>query len=130
MHLKKSPLFLASPLLLVGLLAGCVERPARTVIIERPAPPPSSVVVAEPSSPAPSVDVVIQAAPPPVRREVITVRPSHRHVWVAGHWVYRGGRYEWSNGHWALPPRAHAVYVSPRWERRGNGWIFIEGTWR
>jgi hypothetical protein len=94
-------------------------------------------------SPAPRVEVVIGRpsheevvvignAPPPPRREIILERdrPSPRHVWIKGYWVWRGGRHEWLAGHWELPPRPNAVWVEPRWEHRGNGYVFIEGVWR
>jgi hypothetical protein len=84
-------------------------------------------VVAE--TPVVSGEIVVEAPPAPVR-EVIPARPSRRHVWVAGHYIRRGGHYVWVSGYWALPPRAHAVYVAPHWEHRGGGYVYIEGGWR
>ena len=129
--------FAATAAGLVGL-TGCVAQPVRTrtVVVERPAP--REVYVSQPNTPPPVVEtapaysgeVVIETAPPPVREEIITVRPSRRHVWVGGYWAYRGRGYVWVPGHWMLPPRGHAAWVQPHYERRGHGWILIEGHWR
>jgi hypothetical protein len=29
-----------------------------------------------------------------------------------------------------MPPKANASWVAPRWERRADGYVFIEGYWR
>lgn len=114
---------------IVALFSGCVvaERPARVyrapVIVE--APPPPAVVV-EPA-PAP---VVVLTPPPPPRREVIIARPSFRHVWIAGYWVWHGGRHVWVAGHWEVPPTGYVAWVAPRWEVRHGGYVFISGHWR
>ena len=71
-------------------------------------------------------------APPPPRAEVIVERerPSPRHVWISGYWVWRGGAHAWVGGHWELPPRERVVWVEPRWEVRGGSYVFVAGTWR
>jgi hypothetical protein len=125
--------------LFAGLLtawAGCVveeapRRPRPPVTVIETVPPPPVVVVREVPPPRAEV-VVVKVAPPPVIREVVVERdrPSPRHVWIEGYWVWRGGRHEWIKGRWELPPRPNAVWVAPRWERRGEGYVFIEGVWR
>ena len=67
--------------------------------------------------------------PPPVTQEVVVAQPSAQHVWVAGHWHLRDGRYWWIAGHWDLPPRSNMVWVAARYERRGNRYVFVEGGW-
>ena len=74
--------------------------------------------------------LVVKRRPPVVRVEVRTPRPSRRHVWVGGHWHYRGGRFVWIRGHWVVRPHARAVFVRPRWSRQGDGWVFVSGYWR
>jgi hypothetical protein len=116
-------------------LTGCVVEevhrrppPPIAVVEVAPPPPPPMVVVRE----APRQEViVVQVAPPPPRREIVLERerPSPRHVWIKGYWVWRGSKHEWVVGHWELPPRANAVWVEPRWEQRGNGYVFIAGFW-
>ena len=56
--------------------------------------------------------------------------PSPRHVWIDEEWENRGGTYVAVGGHWAAPPRPHAVWVGGHWahERRGDYWI--AGHWR
>ena len=48
--------------------------------------------------------VTVAVAPPPLRVEVKSAPPSDRHVWIAGHWAWRGGQHEWVPG-----PRADFV---------------------
>jgi hypothetical protein len=81
--------------------------------------------------PGPREVVMVQIAPPPPpRREVVPARPPPGHVWVSGYWAWHDGRYFWVGGHFERPPRARAVWVEPRWEKRSGGYVFIEGVWR
>ncbi len=99
------------------------ERPVeRETVIVHEAPPP---VVEERV-------VYIHDAPPEPRREVVIERerPSTRHVWVGGCWRHDGRAYVWVAGHWDLPPRGMSVWVAPHYERRGGGYVMIEGFWR
>lgn len=73
--------------------------------------------------------VVINQPPPPPPREYITERPSPYHVWIGGYWSIRAGHQVWIGGRWDLPPRSDVVWVEPRWERRGNGYVLIQGYW-
>jgi len=72
------------------------------------------------------------APPPPIRAEVIGVAPGPGYVWINGYWGSRGGRYAWVPGYWRRPPRPHALWVEPRWERdrEHNRYRFREGHWR
>jgi hypothetical protein len=74
--------------------------------------------------------VFVTEPPPPPMHEVIIKRPSRHHLWIGGNWYWHEGRYVWASGHWDLPPRRHAVYVAPRWENHGHGFVLIEGVWR
>jgi hypothetical protein len=83
---------------------------------------------------AQSVHVVVPAvrvtvAPPPLRVEVRPVAPSPAHVWIGGHWVWRGSRHVWIAGDWARPPRSGYVWVEPRWVPQAGQWVFYEGYW-
>jgi hypothetical protein len=70
----------------------------------------------------------------PVRPARVVVRrpvaPSPRHVWVAEDWRYRGGRYVWSGGYWAAPPRGGAVWAPGHWANRPRGYVWVPGHWR
>jgi hypothetical protein len=110
----KRALSLFSLLFLIGLLAAAPSASAR--------PYHSRMVVG----------VRVNAPPPALRREAIVVRPGRAFVWIPGHWDWLGPRrgYVWVPGVWLRPPRAHAVWVAPRWERRGRSVLFFSGHWR
>lgn len=72
--------------------------------------------------------VVVRTAPPRARAERRPARPSRDHVWVAGHWVYRNGRYVWRSGRW-IRDRAGYRYRPARWVQRADGWVYVEGRW-
>ena len=83
------------------------------------------------SAPEPGL-AVVAVAPPPLREEVIPVLPPERRsveYWHPGHWRWNGREYVWVPGRYVVRPRPAAVWVAPRWERRGSGWVFIEGRW-
>lgn len=84
-------------------------------------------IVGPPPPPAP---IVIVQAPPRPRYEHPGRRPSRDVVWVDGYWAWRGRRYEWVSGRWDRPPHGHGRWNAPRYERRGNSYVFIEGSWR
>jgi len=77
---------------------------------------------------APAVSqVYVQVAPPPPRHEVV---PGHRrgHVWVPGHWVWRGHQHHWMPGHWVVA-RPGYRYHGPRWAERDGRWLYERGRW-
>lgn len=65
--------------------------------------------------------------PPPPRA---AYRPSARrgHVWVEGHWEWRGSRYRWTDGYWMKARRGYE-YRQPHWVQRGGQWRFENGGW-
>ena len=71
-------------------------------------------------------------APPPVRAEVVVGRPGPYYVWVPGYWDWRPGYHEyvWVAGAWVRPPRAGAIWIAPRYERRHHRWTYYRGHWR
>jgi hypothetical protein len=70
------------------------------------------------------------APPPPPRAEVFGVAPGPGYVWINGYWGWSGGTHTWIEGRWERPPRPHAVWVAPSWERRQNRYRFHQGHWR
>ena len=115
----------AARLTVVGILAavffarGLAQQPA---IPDAPTVPnaptlPDNAVIKEPLQSAAS-------------QEVIEERPSAQHVWIAGHWRWQEGRYAWIAGRWDTPPRANVVWVEPRWDRRGTGYVLAGGYWQ
>jgi hypothetical protein len=80
--------------------------------------------------PAYAADIVVRTAPPRAIVEHRSARPSRDHVWIGGFHKWDGHAYVWEPGRWERPPRAHAVWVAPRWQHRHDGYVFIEGHWR
>jgi hypothetical protein len=70
------------------------------------------------------------APPPPIRAEAIGVAPGPGYVWINGYWGWRGRNYAWVPGYYTRPPRAHSVWVAPRWDRDHDRYRFREGRWR
>jgi len=60
---------------------------------------------------------------------VRTEAPSPRHVWIDEDWHERGGRYEWSGGHWAEPPHAGYRYHPGHWDHSEHGHVWRQGRW-
>jgi hypothetical protein len=118
-------------------LGGCARRP---IIVQAPPatvvqnPAPATVVQTAPApAPAPTGRdvIVIKEAPPPPREEAPPPPPpSASYSWVPGYWAVREGRQEWVPGHYEMPPRSGATWVAPRWERRAEGYVFVDGYWR
>jgi len=72
--------------------------------------------------------VKVRPAAPVIR--VRPAAPTPRHVWVTGDYVYRGGQYVYTDGYWAVPAYAGAVWVDGHWRKRRGGWVWIPGHWR
>jgi hypothetical protein len=72
----------------------------------------------------------VRVAPPVLRSEVRVRAPSPRHVWAPGYWGWNRDRHAWVAGRWLLPPRPHAIYVSPRWVSAAGAWSFYPGYWQ
>ena len=108
-----------------GALALVIASFSLGCVVEAP-PPPVAV--------APQPEVYVEAIPPlpPPRNEVVVVRPSPAHVWVAGHWAWRAPNraYAWIPGHWVVPANPRHVWVPGHWQARRGGYVWIEGHWR
>jgi hypothetical protein len=73
------------------------------------------------------VGPAVMSAPPPDRVEVVGVAPSPAHVWVRGHWAWRGA-WVWNPGVWVVGRPGYS-FVAGRWVQRGRGRIWVEGRW-
>lgn len=135
----------------IGFFAGCASEPESHVVSAPPPPPPGTApaatvyttpapaysapaysapaTVAAVPSPTGASSIVVMQAPPAAQQEVPTARPSSEHVWIPGYWSWRADHYEWTAGHWEIPPRSGAVWVPPRWQPEGSSWRFYEGYW-
>ena len=121
------------------LFSGCGRRPI--IVQAAPAPQPSATIIHTPApvvAPQPVVGtpsrdvIVVREAPPPPRDEPPPPPPTGpgAYTWLPGFWTVRDGRQEWVPGRYETPPRTGATWVAPRWERRTDGYVFIEGYWR
>ena len=70
---------------------------------------------------------VAYESPPPPRYETYEYRPGF--VWTGGWWARDGGRWSWRAGHYERE-RPGYFYDQPRWERRGDRHVFVNGGWR
>jgi hypothetical protein len=99
------------------------------------APPPPNAVTSPPAQPAPpatappSGQVVVSQPPPAPPVEVIPAAPGPAYVWAPGYWSWNGG-WTWIGGGWVIRPHPHAVWIGPRWERHGHGYVWVRGRWR
>ncbi|MDD2713617.1 MAG: YXWGXW repeat-containing protein [Simplicispira sp.] len=66
-------------------------------------------------------------APPPLRHEA-QPRPRRGHVWVQGHWEWRGQRHAWVPGQW-IQARPGQHYRQPQWDQRDGRWMMQRGGW-
>ena len=68
--------------------------------------------------------------PPPPRAGFVGVAPGPGYVWTDGFWDLRGGRWNWVDGRWLLPPRSRMVWVPAHWTERHGRYYFVRGHWR
>ena len=80
--------------------------------------------------PPPHGALYVRVGPPRPPVEIVTVRPSVEHVWIAGHYVWTGADYRWEPGHWELRPHRRAKWVTGHWYHGRGGWYWVEGRWR
>jgi hypothetical protein len=118
-----------------GAAVGAVAGGVAGAVIGNSVDHERGTVYQQPSAYDSRTETVVQAPPtppPPPPREVIAVRPAREAIWVEGYWAYagRGNRYEWVPGHWEVPPPQYHTFVQPRWEPRGNGYVYVRGYWR
>jgi hypothetical protein len=71
----------------------------------------------------------VMEAPPPAQTEVETVAPGPDYVWIGGYWDWSWGHYAWIGGHWERPDHPRAEWIQPRWEHRGDRYVFVKGYW-
>ena len=76
-----------------------------------------------------SQTTVVQTAPPSPPIETVVVAPGPDYVWIDGEWIW-SGRWIWVGGHWAYPPRPHAVWIRGYWSHGADGWRRTPGRWR
>ena len=138
--MKRTVLFFCGIAGVALMTAGCVEHRVVYVPAQQPpsyAPPPGQPTGGAPppdqaamAAPAPSSEVVVAQAPPTPIVETIPVSPGPAYVWTPGYWYWGGGRWVWYRGAYVVRPHSHAVWVGPRYVRRGGGYVWVRGYWR
>ena len=73
--------------------------------------------------------VRVTLAPPAMRHEVAPMAPSPRHLWVGGHWAWRGNAHAWLPEYWAVPPGPGHRWAAARWQNTNGAWTLYEGRW-
>ena len=67
--------------------------------------------------------------PPPPKVEEIPARPSEKHLWIDGQWVWETRRWVWKPGGWTVVPQ-DASYAAWKVERLHNGaLVYHPGHW-
>jgi hypothetical protein len=94
-------IFLASLLLIAGMLTASSALAQISVGIRIGAPPAPRVVAVRPAAPGPD------------------------YLWVDGYWYPNGNRYRWHEGYWTRAPYTGARWIGPHYER--DRWF--EGYW-
>jgi hypothetical protein len=133
---------LGAALFAATILAACVVQPLPA---PRYAPPPAPVQVYEQPAYAPAEDepvvsvyvdpplyqpepIAVGWAPPPMLVEVPPPQPYGEAIWTGGYWAWEG-RWFWSAGRWAPPPRPRYQWVQPYYEHRADVVVFVPGFW-
>jgi hypothetical protein len=91
-----------------------------------------TVPAVPPPGPAIAGEAIVQEAPPaPIAERRPRHPPGPDFFWIAGHWAWNGG-WVWQPGRFEHRPHDHpgTRWEAGRWDRRGNGYIWIEGGWR
>ncbi|HMF77460.1 MAG TPA: hypothetical protein VK604_17510 [Bryobacteraceae bacterium] len=68
--------------------------------------------------------------PAPLIEGPYGVTPGPGYIWTPGFYDWDGGNWAWRRGEWRRPPHRGDHWVSPRWDRRGNGYQHHGGRWQ
>jgi hypothetical protein len=74
------------------------------------------------------VPATVYVAPPPPPAYEYTPAARRGHVWVPGHWEWRGNDHVWVQGHF-LRARPGHYYSQPQWVQHGDRWGYRGGGW-
>ncbi len=51
-------------------------------------------------------------------------------IWIGPEWRWRGNQYVVTDGYWARPRHARAVWVPGYWKQTRRGYKWVQGYWR
>jgi hypothetical protein len=106
--------------LLLGTLLGT------TLLVGARAQDVDAPVTADPPTKG---ELVVHAKPPRAVKEHPPASPAPGDVWIGGYQEWDGNKFVWQPGHWEKPPHEQAIWMAPRWERRGHDYVFMDGWW-
>jgi hypothetical protein len=83
------------------------------------------------AAPAAAKDIIVDEyiEIPTLEEEIVTVRPSHEHVWIPGYWERDPGKWTWQKGHWDKPPHKAAHWQKGHWAYQDGKWNWRRGHW-
>src|SRR5665811_1677263 len=77
------------------------------------------------SSCAGSYYIVDQPVEPVYERPIV---PYDGAIWIEGDWIWNGGRYVYTRGHWDRPREGY-TYVRGSWVHTNRGYNWHRGHW-
>ena len=77
-----------------------------------------------------AAEVIVRVGPPHAVVEQRGRPPHAGYVYQKGYHRWDGNSHVWVAGSWVEPPHRGARWVDHRWEKRRNGYVFVEGHWR
>lgn len=78
-----------------------------------------------------NAQVIVTVVPSePVIKVIAPEKPTPKHVWVDGFWVWnkRLHQYVWRDGYWIVPKRGH-YWVPGHWDKVPAGHRWVPGHW-
>jgi WXXGXW repeat (2 copies) len=114
---------------IIGLLVSACNTPSSSSTPTTP----SAVLLEAPawSTPSDASHLIAkdgQPAPPVLKLEHPGKPPGNGYVWIAGHWNWSNGNYQWQTGRW-LPVRRGHVWHPNTWRWQDERWVLEEGRW-
>lgn len=70
----------------------------------------------------------VESSPPGPPQSGIYFESRSGYVWVEGHYVWDGARWNWVDGYW-VDQRPGYVYVQGYWDSSGGRYHWVDGHW-
>lgn len=73
--------------------------------------------------------IVTPDPPPPPRDVTRPPKPGDGFLWIAGHWSFNNGKFDWTAGEWRKVPDPGFIWVDGGWTRTPKGYKYLPGYW-